>query len=674
MKNRNVLFKIIIMAYLIAILMPIKTKAAGSYDKPGESGMNFGEAVSCHTFANADGGTDIVYCINTDGKLKLNIDNYTKDGKRKKHKKVSIPGTVWGGAVYAADDGNYYIATGSTGMGEAVYYIQKYDKDWSILGTATVYPNKGDMVRPFSAGNCDMVWRDNMLIVHTCMEGFVRELFVGEDGIHQYNYTFVVNTTTMDTIMTYPDMTVDSLHVSHSFTQFVRCDGKNIITVDHGDGYPRAVCLHLISLDDLDAYDGYMSLLDIKGKVGYNCTGVTVDGFELGKNHHIVVGTSLPHESFTSNEDFNKYDELYGLRGNIYVSLIDKNFQSSSIKWLTDFSAEEHKSITTLECIPLENDRFILLYGVGDWNEEGDEKETDDITCYQIIDSNGNILQTGSIKASFYCTSEPSYHDGVITWCHYVDNKLGTFMVKSDWNIDTGKFSTLNLKLESNSKISNVIAIDDSSFWKPLKKPLDCSIGDKITVTFAIVSNVFEEDGILTAPVIWTTSNSKVAQVLKQETILGGSTYQSTTIDNYTPYKEISTDIYIKSPGTAKITCVVGDKKGFVKIKVSAEKSSFRKKVVKMVSLKFKKKGEVIVKWKKVSGAEGYEVQYSEYKDIENSNRSSFGTDSPNQTSMKLSMYSKRRKICYVRVRAYKKIEGEIVYSKWSEKKEVKVK
>lgn len=74
------------------------------------------------------------------------------------------------------------------------------------------------------------------------------------------------------------------------------------------------------------------------------------------------------------------------------------------------------------------------------------------------------------------------------------------------------------------------------------------------------------------------------------------------------------------------------------------------------------------------SGAEGYEVQYSEYKDIENNNHTSFETDSPDQTSIKIDMYLERRKIYYVRVRAYKKIDGTIVYSEWSEKKKVKVK
>lgn len=655
MKNRNVFLIIIITLCLIAALMPIKTRAAGSYDKPGEDGHNLAEAISCHTFANADGSTDIVYCVNTDGKLKLNIDNFSKSGKRKRHKIVSVSGTVWGGTVYAARDGNYYIATGSTGMEKAAYYIQKYDKNWTILGTATVYPDKEKMVSPFYGGNCDMTWKDGMLIVHTCMNGLVED--VGE--IHQYNYTFIIDTATMDTTITYPDMTMDSLHVSHSFTQFVRCDGRNIITVDHGDGYPRAVYLHSLPLDGLDVSDAEplgMSLLDMRGKIGYNCTGVTVDGFELGRDHHIVVGTSIPHESFASDEDFNEYDELYGMRAgnNIYVSLVDKNFQSSSRKWLTDFSIKENKCITTLECIPLENDRFVLLYGVEDWNEEGDAKEADDITCYQIIDSNGNILQSGSIKASFYCTSEPSYCNGVITWCHYVDNKLGTFMAKSDWNINTGKFSTVNLKLGIKSRIGNIIALDDSVPSKPLKTPLDCSIGDTVTVTFAVTSKAFD-DGDFTAPVLWTASNTKVVQVLKQETILGGSIVKSTTIDNYIPYKEISTDIYIMGSGTAKITCTAGDKKESVKIKVSAKKSSFRKKRVKLASVRSKKKGEIIVKWKKVSDAEGYEVQYSEYKDIENNNRTSFETDSSSQTSIKIDMYLERRKTYYVRVRAYKK-------------------
>ena len=215
--------------------------------------------------------------------------------------------------------------------------------------------------------------------------------------------------------------------VSHSFSQFVRSDGNQVIMLDHGDGNPRGIVLQkgLLNQTDGSLEEQYLYkenesnltryyfrniLYDIKGKFGQNYTGVTVDGFELGSFHHVVTGTSIPHDTFPSNEAFGAYEG----GNNVYVILVNKDLQSSSMRWLTAYNNVE---VSNLEMVKINDDRLLLLYGTED------EKDNT-ATCYMLIDSNGNVQQSGSIPKTFYCTSEPSVYGNVITWCHYVESEL----------------------------------------------------------------------------------------------------------------------------------------------------------------------------------------------------------------------------------------------------------
>jgi hypothetical protein len=73
------------------------------------------------------------------------------------------------------------------------------------------------------------------------------------------------------------------------------------------------------------------------------------------------------------------------------------------------------------------------------------------------------------------------------------------------------------------------------------------------------------------------------------------------------------------------------------------------------------------VSWKKVSGATGYQIQYS--------TKSSFSTykkKNTTKTSVVLSNLTKGKKY-YIRVRAYKTIGGKKFYSSWSKVKTKKI-
>ena len=78
------------------------------------------------------------------------------------------------------------------------------------------------------------------------------------------------------------------------------------------------------------------------------------------------------------------------------------------------------------------------------------------------------------------------------------------------------------------------------------------------------------------------------------------------------------------------------------------------------------KKGKVKVKYKKVAGAAGYQIQYSL-----KSNMKSAKSKTTKKATYTISKLKKGKKY-YVRVRAYNK--GKKAYGDWSRKKAVKVK
>jgi hypothetical protein len=78
----------------------------------------------------------------------------------------------------------------------------------------------------------------------------------------------------------------------------------------------------------------------------------------------------------------------------------------------------------------------------------------------------------------------------------------------------------------------------------------------------------------------------------------------------------------------------------------------------------------ITIKWKKVKGVKGYQVQYSLSKDFKKS------TKKKNLTKTKLTLKKmKKKKTYYIRVRSYvKDSNNKKVYSKWSKVKKVKIK
>ena len=89
---------------------------------------------------------------------------------------------------------------------------------------------------------------------------------------------------------------------------------------------------------------------------------------------------------------------------------------------------------------------------------------------------------------------------------------------------------------------------------------------------------------------------------------------------------------------------------------------------IKGLVVKNQKKFKVKVIWKKLTNISGYQIQYAPNKKFKKAKRKT--VKSTSVTIKKL----KKKKTYFVRVRAYKLVDGKKVYGKWSAVKKVKVK
>ncbi|MCR5208039.1 MAG: fibronectin type III domain-containing protein [Eubacterium sp.] len=99
------------------------------------------------------------------------------------------------------------------------------------------------------------------------------------------------------------------------------------------------------------------------------------------------------------------------------------------------------------------------------------------------------------------------------------------------------------------------------------------------------------------------------------------------------------------------------------------------KPVKKPARVKLKKlvrgRKKITVKWKKVKGAKGYQIQYTLKKGFKGKKKSIYVK---NKTLKRTVKKLKAKRKYYVRVRAYKLSNGKKIYGKWSKVRAIKTK
>ena len=348
---------------------------------------------------------------------RIEVSYYTSDFVLQETLSIYPDLPIWGG-FYATDDA-YYLFTGQKNMDESpdveVIRVTKYNTDWEEEGYTSLYDV--DVVSPFSAGQVRCAVAGNILAVHTA-----REMYYSSGSNHQANFSFSINTDTMEFLGYRKGKYVSSGYTSHSFDQYIYYDGEKFVTVDHGDGSPRAVVLHEhypASFKEPNKIDSqkYAYFFEMPGEAGDNDTGLSTGGFAVSPSSYIVVGTS-------------RWDDVNdpALRSrpyNVFVSVLDRTTHKNTRYMLTDYNSgfDKEKAYTPY-LVKISDSSFMVLWS-----------DCEGTVYYQKLDGNGKPVGNVYSMEGRLSYVQPQVINGKVTWYTHQFSEIQFYTIStSDWS------------------------------------------------------------------------------------------------------------------------------------------------------------------------------------------------------------------------------------------------
>ncbi|MBR2811348.1 MAG: Ig-like domain-containing protein, partial [Solobacterium sp.] len=302
-----------------------------------------------------DNGWMAVEALQDTSSYKLRILYY--DSSYSLNETKTINGELPFFGTFCTDGSYYYVISGQDNPAEddnvECYRVTKYDKSWKKSKSCAI--TNCYTARPFYIGGCAAAFSGNVLMVHTGHESYTYS-----DGLkHQTNLTFTVNTAEMQRMASIHQISnTEKGYVSHSFNQFVAADGNYMVTLDHGDAYPRAAYLYRYERPVTDStfpgakYGQGVNMIKFAGVAGKDANRVTnagVGGLAVSSTHYLAAGNA----SDQSKEG--------NITRNIWVSAVTKDLSSVSSRYLTS-SQEGGTSYSVPKLVPVGNDRFLIVY------------------------------------------------------------------------------------------------------------------------------------------------------------------------------------------------------------------------------------------------------------------------------------------------------------------------
>ena len=352
-----------------------------------------------------DGSYMIVQRIE-DGKI--GVEYYTSNFKFKKKKIITSCLPKFG--IFYETSTNYYLFTGQDNKSESnsveVFRLTKFDRNWNELSHCSIYG--ANTYEAFSCGTGEITGSGDYLVIRTN-----HEMFNNGDGYHhQSNAIFEINTSTMkvtDSDYAFWDSTNTCGHVSHSFNQMTAIENGKVVAVDHGDHYPRSICL--------TQYSGTMTagkfkskikrtdVLSFTGQGGDNDTGAELGGFEISSTNYLIAGL---------NTDTGYAGKTEG----IFVSSVDKSTNKVTYHLIEAASSEEQ---TNPYLVKSAADTFWLIWCMGDE------------VHYTKIDKSGNkVGEIYKMNASL-SDCEPVVTGNRLIWIVRTLDKTYTERVSGNW-------------------------------------------------------------------------------------------------------------------------------------------------------------------------------------------------------------------------------------------------
>lgn len=314
------------------------------------------------------------------------------------------------GRVTFAPDGYLYAMVGRPNYkemnGRVVVKVIRYDLRLREKGTATLRSGQVDGVyQPLHASSGSIAVRGRTLI-----GAFGRELYADSQGTHhQSGAVFRVDLDTMKTTG------LDGPTISHQFNEFVRfASGDRFAMGLHGDAGPRSIAFGSGAVDG--STSTVRDLIALKGPLGQNFTGTTLNGFEVGAGRAVAVGLSVPHGH-----------PVKGVRGisrrflpNAYVVTKSLSGGDVGFRWLTKLNPRSTKTIVGQPTLtPLGKGRFAILFNVstGKPTRNSDYYRRANKTRYLLINAQGRTLASKSWKGrAFKPLAAPVLIKGRLVW------------------------------------------------------------------------------------------------------------------------------------------------------------------------------------------------------------------------------------------------------------------
>lgn len=374
-------------------------------------------------------------CENDDGtftriqadKTNVLLETYDKNNVLKSTKSIVYELPIFGGFYEGSE--NYFLVFGKNNPEQnnanEVVRVVKYTKDWNRVSATSICG--ANTYIPFDAGSARMTETAGKLYLHTS-----HEMYTTSDGLnHQANMTFVIDQKEMTIVdQWYEIMNVSYGYVSHSFNQFIQTDGTYVYRVDHGDAYPRSIVMSKCAVNGRITNVNYTDVIPLNntGKNGNNLTGASIGGFELSSDNCIIAGNCVDYTMQNSAPN--------GIR-NIFVAVTDKNLNSTSVNWITNYTKSDKISVCTPHLVKINDNRFLVM-----WRDyiTDDDSAYYMTRCVAINEKGEKISEISSLEA-ILSDCQPIYcKDGMVRWFAGNDNILDLYCVNENgtWGCPDG--------------------------------------------------------------------------------------------------------------------------------------------------------------------------------------------------------------------------------------------
>ena len=604
------------------------------------------------------------------------VENYSADGsKLLSSKKINKELTIFGGA-FAGKDNNYMVF-GQKNTGESddteVVRVVKYDKNWNRISECKI--NGANTYIPFEAGSLRMIELEGKLYVYTCHQMYAEES--DPDVHHQANMLFTLDEAAMTVADSmYEVSNLSEGYVSHSFNQFIKTDGTYIYRVDQSESNTLSMGSGYLSVNGitLTKYHKDNESTKVSRTVPYkfkyhsgNYTGVSIGGFELGKNTCLIA--------------YNEDCKLKGNR-NVFVNVTDKLFNTNKTIQLTDYTSTDKTTCYTPQLVKINSNLFAVMW------EEYNSSTAKTVCKVELIDGNGSIVSSSIESFLRLSDCQPILcSDKTIKW-YVTDGGAPTMYSIDPYDIlavhkhsyeskitkkaacETAGERTYTCKICGDSYTESIAATGHKSGGWIIDKPAAVGVKGSKHKECTVCHKVLEKAEI---PALTSTDISEASVKLSTNSYTYNGKAKkpaaTVTLNGKTLKKDVDYTVkYSSNTAIGKAKATVAGKGKYVGIITKSFKILPAKQNISKLTAQ---KNGFALNWTKDKNVTGYQIQYDVKKDLKSAKSTYVKT---NTTYKKTISRLKAKKTYYVRVRSYKTVGSVKYYGSWSGVKSVKTK